>query len=556
MTFLYYPPTPTAQPVTQLPFKADWFSWEHIAKKRNKYVHFLFSSKTGSGKSTLAQWITSQLKESNETVIAVAPHWQLGDYATADLIVGAGRNYGTSAEPYEEKELKSGEVKITGEPEVTFADVLGGKRVTVCQFMRSLLNEMDRRFQLVGNRYRWVAEGDPFISVILDEYPAYGSMPGVADCLKQLIREARKVGIRLFILAQGSEVKTLGIEGEGSLRENLTFIRLAEWAVDHALAQLHGFKAGSDGWKFWANVVGVFNETDEDGEPVYRAVMVDDVPAIVPDLSAYCGAVVPSEATVPVIAQAARAHTPKPERVAPTPKKVEVTEPTPKKVEVTPGWDWVKQPWLELDMEQQHLLTELLATLAEWQRDGAFDALEPDCYAIAQRIHYWSVYLNRTADHHAIALALHDVKEDNATAATVAQFSGCDERQGEQALKFAKHMKATRQHTPYRKPIEPAPTVQANVEPERAMPTPTTNLNGVESAATEAGISSIITDQITALAKPGKPIQCAYVQSKLNGRGFKGISRDAIREQMRVMAFKGWGSVEAKGAQVFYTAHG
>ena len=232
---------------------------------------------TGSGKSRLATYLAAELAEHNTRTIVVAPHWQSGDFSTCDVVIGSGRNYGVSAEPYELRELKSGDVKEIGEVEVDFRKVLNGAiQPTVCQFMRSLVNEMDRRFKLVDGRYAWIANGDSFVNVILDEYPAYGSRDGVKDCLKQLIREARKAGIRLIILAQGYEVAALGIEGEGSLRENMTVIRLGDWAVTHATVQFNKYKAGSRGSIYWADVRDNFKSV--------RCAMVEDLPAVVPHI--------------------------------------------------------------------------------------------------------------------------------------------------------------------------------------------------------------------------------------------------------------------------------
>ena len=52
--------------------------------------------------------------------------------------------------------------------------------------------------------------------------------------MKLISREARKVSIRLVVLTQSPEVKAIGLEGEGSVRDNFCFIRLGEFALDHA----------------------------------------------------------------------------------------------------------------------------------------------------------------------------------------------------------------------------------------------------------------------------------------------------------------------------------
>lgn len=280
MTFVYTPPAKPASTNVLDRFKApQYFEWQSFKTDRSKYAHLFITASTGSGKSSLATYLAEQLAEPNSVTIAVAPHWQRGDFNTCDTVIGSGRNYGTSALPYEEKPLKNDDVKIIGEVDVSFRDVLSGcVSPTVCQFMRSMVNEMDKRFKLVDGVYSWVANNDPFINVILDEYPAYGSREGVKECLKELIREARKAGIRLIVLAQGYEVASLGIEGEGSLRENMTYIRLGDWASTHATVQLNKYKPGTNGYTFWADVLEKFTAA--------RPAMVEDAPSFVPELSA------------------------------------------------------------------------------------------------------------------------------------------------------------------------------------------------------------------------------------------------------------------------------
>jgi hypothetical protein len=257
------------------------FNWNKLGSQRDSYPHIALLAKTGGGKSTLAQWLVETLTRPGERVIVVAPHWQKGDFPTADVIIGAGRKYGSDARPYKETHLKNGTSKVEGEPEVEFSQCLeNGGSVTVCQFMNALVREMNERYQLNPDGvFRYHAEKRPPLTIILDEYPAYSNKPGMGDCLKLLIREARKVGIRLVVLAQGWEVKTLGIEGEGSLRENLTLIYLSNWAIDEARAQQAKCKSGTPEWSWWENIIYKFKQ---DG---VRPAMIDGTPAFVPDLT-------------------------------------------------------------------------------------------------------------------------------------------------------------------------------------------------------------------------------------------------------------------------------
>jgi hypothetical protein len=82
----------------------------------------------------------------------------------------------------------------------------------------------------------------------------------------------------LIILCQGSEVKALGIEGEGSLRENLTRIRLKTFALVYAKTQFNKYKENSDDKLYWGRVINGLNNTNWSG-------LVEDNYAVIPNLS-------------------------------------------------------------------------------------------------------------------------------------------------------------------------------------------------------------------------------------------------------------------------------
>ena len=253
---------------------ANVFNWNLLRERRDDYAHLLLLAKTGGGKSSLAEYLCGLL---GGLVIAVAPHWEQGDYATANLILGAGRLYGTSAERYEVNQDSKGREKVKGEPEIEFQTILAGRaKPTVCQFIRSLTTEMHRRYQLDPTTSKRI--GGPLVNVILDEFNAYAGLPGVSDCLKLLIREARKVGIRIVLLCQGAEVEALGIAGEGSLRESLTYIRIKQFAIDHAKVVRNRVKDDEQLGQLWTNLMSRMMQQE-------RPCMVEDEYAEIPDLS-------------------------------------------------------------------------------------------------------------------------------------------------------------------------------------------------------------------------------------------------------------------------------
>lgn len=205
------------------------FNWQALSN-RVDYPHISIEGKTGQGKSTLAEFLCTVL---GGKVIAVAPHYEPGDFPTADLIVGAGRDYGQS---------------VGKETLIDWGDILGGQVVSVVGCIKSLHQEMDQRYR--GDRNAC----EP-INVILDEYNAYAKKDGLGELIKELIRESRKVQIRLFLLCHGTEVAALGIEGEGSLRENLTRIRLGKFAKEFATTKVNRAKNNSPDHIQWLAVL-------------------------------------------------------------------------------------------------------------------------------------------------------------------------------------------------------------------------------------------------------------------------------------------------------------
>lgn len=96
--------------------------------------------------------------------------------------------------------------------------------------------EIDRLFMAIerelDRRYDEDQDvGDP-LTIVIDEYPAIAAeCQHAATTFKRLVREGRKVSMRLILLTQSPLVKTLGIEGEGDVRENLWKVLLGGFAA-------------------------------------------------------------------------------------------------------------------------------------------------------------------------------------------------------------------------------------------------------------------------------------------------------------------------------------
>ena len=175
------PPVELATPVKYAPIESSL-----------KKPHLMILGETGSGKSTICKYLVSQV---NAPCLIIDPHASPTDWR-GFVVTGSGRNYSDIATEFER-----------------------------------LANLMQIRYEA---RDKGISQFDPLI-VIIDEFPAIASSlgKGATDTVKLLAREARKVSIRMCLLSQGAEVKTLGLEGEGSIRECFAMLRLGNFALSH-----------------------------------------------------------------------------------------------------------------------------------------------------------------------------------------------------------------------------------------------------------------------------------------------------------------------------------
>lgn len=173
------------------------FDWNRLNTEYNDFPHLFLLGKTGAGKSYVSDRLVRFL---DGYAIVVSPKKMPTDFQGLQ-VVGL---------PYDYHSIHRALVAL-----------------------EKLMVEREAEMQRTG-----FTDFQP-INVILDELPVSSS--GCKDLdldllkpLKALIRAGRTSKIRLIILAQGSEVKALGIEGEGGLRDSLTYVYLKGFVEDYA----------------------------------------------------------------------------------------------------------------------------------------------------------------------------------------------------------------------------------------------------------------------------------------------------------------------------------
>ncbi|NES02784.1 MAG: ATP-binding protein [Okeania sp. SIO2F4] len=231
------------------------FDWKKLNTNPNKYVHLIIVGGTGDGKSFTTERLAPHL---GGKVVVCNPHDQPGDFEGFSSYCGS-RNYGN---------WKKDKLPVIPDKGQFFQDFLDKKidfEPSVCQFIKIIEQEMNRRYELYH-------QGDfyyPMVNVILDEFcVASGKIDQGVEVVLDLIKEARKVLIRLFLLVKYDQVKTLKIEGQGDIRKSLTYVRLGEFAHKHSQ------KLGNSELYNWC----LSQE---------RPILVEDEPAVLPESVRY-----------------------------------------------------------------------------------------------------------------------------------------------------------------------------------------------------------------------------------------------------------------------------
>lgn len=142
----------------------------------------------GTGKTTLLLWLMA----ARPNALIVDPHGAPGKWPNCHM-VGAGREF----------------------------EAIGRTLQQIHDLMTSRYAEIGRGDVIEGNHEK--------LTLFIDEYRAIvQNVPTAKDVIATLLTEARKANIDIVLVSHSRNVKALGLEGEGDLREGFAFVHLEQ----------------------------------------------------------------------------------------------------------------------------------------------------------------------------------------------------------------------------------------------------------------------------------------------------------------------------------------
>ena len=216
-----------------------YFEWIRFVTESDKYPHAILEGETGGGKSTLA---TALVKYLGGVAIVSNPHYKPGDFPEFTNYC-KGMNYGS----WKQDTIPKHYLKDNESMELLFQDFLDDKlpfTVSCVHFFKIIHIEMKRRYKL---REKGI-EDYPFVNVIADELNETIDelkqsksakddewfKPTSKQCFVSILRQARKVNIRLIGLLQNAELEALDLKGMGSARKCFKRVRLGDIAKTYS----------------------------------------------------------------------------------------------------------------------------------------------------------------------------------------------------------------------------------------------------------------------------------------------------------------------------------
>ncbi|TAE54379.1 MAG: hypothetical protein EAZ88_09360 [Oscillatoriales cyanobacterium] len=234
-----------------------FFDWKRFKKESELFPHIRAVGATGIGKTCLIDWLLDVFPAGKTQVITVKRR--------VNQWVG---------------------LKVIGVPEDFDA-------------IRSALDDLQA---VRKKRTQKMAEGvdsSPVLNVAVDEWRVITKnlkaiadrankeilLPSAKEVMGNMITLAREVNIRMFVMAQGRQVETWGLEGESDLAECFCSIYLGKFAIEECEAVRNRHPANSPAYEQYQAVRDYLESIGS--RAAWISCADGEFPAIVPDLNSW-----------------------------------------------------------------------------------------------------------------------------------------------------------------------------------------------------------------------------------------------------------------------------
>ncbi|MEG4579353.1 hypothetical protein QUA71_06920 [Microcoleus sp. MON1_C5] len=233
-----------------------FFDWKRFKKESKLFPHVRAVGATGIGKTCIIDWLLDVFPSEKTQVITVkcrVSQWQ------GLKVVGVPEDFDA---------IRSALEDLQSERKRRTQEMAAGVESPM--------------FNVAVDEWRVITKN---VKAITDRASKEITSPSARDIMGNMITLAREVNIRMFVMAQGRQVETWGLEGESDLAECFCSIYLGKFAVAEAETIRNRHPSDSQAYRQYQSVRDYLETLGS--RAAWISCAEGEFPAIVPDLSGW-----------------------------------------------------------------------------------------------------------------------------------------------------------------------------------------------------------------------------------------------------------------------------